>query len=102
MPLHLRSTDLIAIFGGLFLAVACLIAWRRRKPEEQAEDMDYEKRIRSQLDEQDRRARRMEEQQDQAEQRGQRLDALLTKWEEQARRQDAILDHLERDHVIKK
>ena len=92
---------IVVIVGGVLLGLGYTFAYRRGK-DPATEEMDYEKKLLRQLEEQDKRARRMEELQDRADERAERLDQLLTKWEEQARRQDAILEHLERLHDIKK
>ena len=98
----MNDTAMIAvIIGGLLLAAGYFFAYRGGK-DPATHEMDYEKEVRRQLADQDRRGRRAEQQQDEAEERARRFDQLLSKWEEQARRQDAILDHLEKQHGIKK
>jgi hypothetical protein len=100
--LHMNETSLIVfLVGVLLLAAGCAIAFRREKDNANSE-FDYEKKVRQQLEDYDRRGKRTDDQLDEADERGRRVDLLLTKWEEHARRHDAILEHLEKQHQIQK
>lgn len=92
---------IVVAIGGLLLALGFTFAFRQGK-DPATHEFDYEKKVREQMEDQERRGKRIDQAHDQAEGRAQRLDQLLSKWEEQARRHDAILDHLEKQHGLKK